>query len=102
MMSAGQSTGIREIHVLSNQQSLRQLRCVPDRAVWMAAQQLLRHGIHVVSGTRQYGRQFWRYVFVKLEFHERRERSRTTGGAFAKAAANAMAARISSAVSVGK
>src|SRR5580692_3164621 len=102
MRSRSESSKIREVQVLGNQESLVLLRRFPNLPVTLAAQVFFGDCVNVVAEIYQDCGQMHGKVFVELDLHRMCGVAGTGKSSSAEAAAKAMAACTSSGFRTGK
>src|SRR5579863_2237292 len=93
---------VREVQILRDQRAPLSLRGAPKIRIGAAQELLSLHGVNVVPDVIQTGCNLQRQVLVQLCFHRMSGAAGTGRSSSADAAANAIAARRSSAFRVGK
>lgn len=93
---------VGEVQILRQERTLRRLRRRPDIVIIMPSESLVLDSIDVVPEVSKPARQRDREILVELEPHQKRGRPGTGRSSCADEAANAIAARSCSSVSVGK
>ena len=95
-------TDVREVEILCDEEAAGGLRGLPYVGVVATGQSLLTNGVDVVAEGLQFGDETLGQVLVELDVHRLTGDSATGKSSCAEVAANAIAARTSSSVNVGK
>ena len=102
MSSRGELPGIREVEILSDQESSLGLGRAPDLLIVASSEAFIEHGVRVMPQAPEVGGKGERKVFVELDLQRTAGTPRVGRSSKAEAAANAMMARMLSSEREGK